>query len=88
MMAHAGPQPRFSVRSLLMYLAIPAQVIEIMDKEHAVVDMGDVHKTISTWDIDFHRRRRWLGRFAREAWRYSDVGAEPSVGAGRRHRWL
>jgi len=31
-----------------MYLAIPAQVIEIMDKEHAVVDMGDVHKTIST----------------------------------------
>jgi hydrogenase expression/formation protein HypC len=35
-----------------MCLAIPAQVIEIMDEEHAVVDMGGVRKTISTALLD------------------------------------
>ncbi|MDG4552806.1 MAG: HypC/HybG/HupF family hydrogenase formation chaperone [Candidatus Competibacter sp.] len=35
-----------------MCLAIPAQVIELVDIEHAVVDMGGVHKTISTALVD------------------------------------
>ena len=33
-------------------LAIPAQVIELVDIEHAVVDMGGVRKTISTALVD------------------------------------
>ena len=35
-----------------MCLAIPAQVIELVDIEHAVVDMGGVRKTISTVLVD------------------------------------
>ncbi len=35
-----------------MCLAIPAQVIELVDIEHAVVDMGGVRKTISTALVD------------------------------------
>jgi hydrogenase expression/formation protein HypC len=35
-----------------MCLAIPAQVIEIKDHEHAVVDMGGVRKQISTALLD------------------------------------
>ena len=35
-----------------MCLAIPAQVAEVVDMEHAVVDMGGVRKTISTALVD------------------------------------
>ncbi|QQS54820.1 MAG: HypC/HybG/HupF family hydrogenase formation chaperone [Candidatus Competibacteraceae bacterium] len=35
-----------------MCLAIPAQVTELIDPEHAVVDMGGVRKTISTALVD------------------------------------
>ena len=35
-----------------MCLAIPAQVIELVDIEHAVVDMGGVRKTISIALVD------------------------------------
>lgn len=35
-----------------MCLAIPAQVIELVNMEHAVVDMGGVRKTISTALVD------------------------------------
>ncbi|MCP5449858.1 MAG: HypC/HybG/HupF family hydrogenase formation chaperone [Gammaproteobacteria bacterium] len=35
-----------------MCLAIPAQVIELVDIEHAMVDMGGVRKTISTALVD------------------------------------
>ncbi|MGB5065251.1 MAG: HypC/HybG/HupF family hydrogenase formation chaperone [Candidatus Competibacter sp.] len=35
-----------------MCLAIPAQVAELVDMEHAVVDMGGVRKTISTALVD------------------------------------
>lgn len=35
-----------------MCLAVPAQVIEILDEEYAVVDMGGVRKTISTALLD------------------------------------
>jgi hydrogenase expression/formation protein HypC len=35
-----------------MCLAIPAQVIEILDNERAVVDMGGVRKPISTALLD------------------------------------
>ncbi|MEZ5576068.1 MAG: HypC/HybG/HupF family hydrogenase formation chaperone [Candidatus Competibacteraceae bacterium] len=35
-----------------MCLAIPAQVIELVDIEHAVVNMGGVRKTISTALVD------------------------------------
>ena len=35
-----------------MCLAIPAQVIELVDIEHAVVDIGGVRKTISTALVD------------------------------------
>ena len=35
-----------------MCLAIPAQVIKLVDIEHAVVDMGGVRKTISTALVD------------------------------------
>ncbi|HPF58695.1 MAG TPA: HypC/HybG/HupF family hydrogenase formation chaperone [Candidatus Competibacteraceae bacterium] len=35
-----------------MCLAIPAQVIEMKDNEHAVVDMGGVRKQISTALLD------------------------------------
>lgn len=35
-----------------MCLAIPAQVIELVDIEHAMVDMGGVRKTISTTLVD------------------------------------
>jgi hydrogenase expression/formation protein HypC len=35
-----------------MCLAIPAQVIELVDIEQAVVDMGGVRKTISTALVD------------------------------------
>ena len=35
-----------------MCLAIPAQVIELVNIEHAVVDMGGVRKTISTALVD------------------------------------
>ena len=35
-----------------MCLAIPAQIIELVDIEHAVVDMGGVRKTISTVLVD------------------------------------
>ncbi|MFZ1828774.1 MAG: HypC/HybG/HupF family hydrogenase formation chaperone [Candidatus Competibacteraceae bacterium] len=35
-----------------MCLAIPTQVVEIIDEEHAVVDMGGVRKTISTALLD------------------------------------
>ena len=35
-----------------MCLAIPAQIIELVDMEHAVVDMGGVRKTISTALVD------------------------------------
>ena len=35
-----------------MCLAIPAQVTELIDMEHAVVDMGGVRKLISTALVD------------------------------------
>ena len=35
-----------------MCLAIPAQVIEVIDAEHAVVDTGGVRKLVSTALID------------------------------------
>ncbi len=35
-----------------MCLAIPAQVIEIVDAQHAVVDTGGVRKQISTALVD------------------------------------
>ncbi len=35
-----------------MCLAIPAQVVEVVDAEHAVVDTGGVRKLISTALVD------------------------------------
>lgn len=35
-----------------MCLALPAQVVEVLDDEHAIVDMGGVRKSISTALLD------------------------------------
>jgi hydrogenase expression/formation protein HypC len=35
-----------------MCLAIPAQVVEVVDAEHAIVDTGGVRKLISTALVD------------------------------------
>jgi hydrogenase expression/formation protein HypC len=35
-----------------MCLAIPAQVVEVVDAEHAVVDTGGVRKLVSTALVD------------------------------------